>query len=231
MNIEEHKNVDRRALARELAESVANDLRKAVTERGGATLVVSGGSTPEPFLDALSKIELDWAKVTVTLADERWVDSSDAASNEAFVRRHLLRGVASPARFVALKNAAETPEEGQKDCEAALHSMALPIDVVVLGMGSDGHTASLFPDAAELAAGLDRTTTQLCLAVRPPEAPNPRMSLTLAALLLSRRIVLHITGEKKWQVYQQAITDGPEEELPIRAVLRNADNVEVWWAL
>lgn len=227
----ENRFDDRETLAAKLAASVAADLEAAIASRGDATLVVSGGSTPRPFFQALARRPLDWDRVTVTLADERWVASEDEASNEALVRRELLVAEAAAARFLPLKNAAATPEEGRDACEAALSELRRPFDVLVLGMGGDGHTASLFPEAAELAAGLDPEGSRLCLAVRPRMAPHPRMSLTLPALLASRRIVLHLTGEEKLGVYERALRAGAEEELPIRGVLRrSADRVELWWA-
>lgn len=231
MRPRERRFDDPGTLAGELAESVAADLRAAVSSDGEATLVVSGGSTPRPFFHALARLPLGWDRVTVTLADERWVAPDDEASNEALVRRELLVAEAAAASFLPLKNAAATPEEGRDACEQALAGLRRPFDVLVLGMGGDGHTASLFPGAAELAAGLDPEGARLCLAVRPRSAPHPRMSLTLPALLASRKIVLHLVGEEKLAVYRRALQPGPLEELPIRAVLRRAtDRVELWWA-
>ncbi len=224
-----HRYSDRHTLAAALAGQVADDLRTAIAERGAASLVVSGGSTPQPFFAGLSRESLGWDQVTVTLADERWVPTEHEASNERLVRRTLITGKASKATLIGLKTPEETPEQGRKPCEQALAAISRPFDVVVLGMGGDGHTASLFPDAPELPAGLDLTSEDTCLAVRPPDAPHPRMSLTLKALLDSRRLILHITGEQKWQVYQRALQHGQAEELPIRAVLRSG-RVEVWWA-
>lgn len=221
---------DRRQLARELARSLAAGLAAAVAERGAATLVVSGGSTPKPLFAKLRRKILPWDRVSVTLADERWVAAVEAASNEGLVRRQLLVEEAAAARWVGLKNDAPTPEAGRDECERRLRRLPRPFEAVVLGMGADGHTASLFPAAAELEAGLDPDSGRLCLAVRPPAAPHPRISLTLAALLSSRRIVLHITGEEKWSVYRRALEPGPAEELPIRGVLRRAGGVEVYWA-
>ena len=216
-------------LAAGLADSVARDLRSAISERGEASLVVSGGSTPRPFFEDLSQRPLPWSHVQVTLADERWVSPDDDASNERLVRQHLLVKKARKAKLIGLKTPAATPEEGREACEQALERIDRPFDVVVLGMGGDGHTASLFPDAAELEAGLDPSSSQTCLAVRPPEAPHPRISLTLAALLNSRRLILHITGDEKMAVYKRASEPGPATELPIRAVLESG-RVEVWWA-
>ena len=216
-------------LAVALSDNVAEQLRAAITDRGEASLVVSGGSTPQPFFEHLSQQPLPWGQVRVTLADERWVPADHEASNERLVRHHLLVGEAGAATMVGLKSSASTPEEGREACEQTLAQISRPFDVVILGMGGDGHTASLFPDAPELAAGLDAATPETCLAVRPPAAPHARMSLTLRALLDSRRLILHITGEGKQAVYRRALEPGPAEELPIRAVLASG-RVEVWWA-
>ena len=220
---------DTEALAHALGDRVAEDLRTAVEERGEASLVVSGGSTPKPLFEHLSRQALPWEQVQVTLADERWVPADDEASNERLVRRHLLVGEATAATLVGLKTPDATPEAGRDACEQALAAVPRPLDVVILGMGGDGHTASLFPGAPELPAGLDPATRHTCLAVRPPEAPHPRMSLTLAAILDCRRLVLHVTGEEKRGVLRRAEEPGPAEELPIRAVLASG-RVEVWWA-
>lgn len=218
-------------LAAALAESLGEDLKRAVEERGRASLVVSGGSTPLPLFAALSKRDLPWDSVWVTLADERWVDPSDDASNEKLVRTHLLRDAAAAAHFVALKTDASSPEAGEAECEARIGDMPRPFDVVVLGMGGDGHTASLFPDAARLPEAIDPTSDRTCLAMRPQSAANPRMTLTLAALLDSRRTVIHITGDEKWQVYRRALAPGPAEELPIRAILdRGPEPIDVYWS-
>lgn len=217
------------ALAAALAKSIATDLETAISERGAASLVVSGGSTPKPLFEQLSRHALAWDRVRVTLADERWVPADHEASNERLVRHHLLVAEAASAELISLKKPEPTPEAGRESCERALAAIPRPFDVVVLGMGGDGHTASLFPDAPELSAGLDRATHWTCLAVRPPAAPHPRMSLTLAAILDSRRLVLHVTGEQKRQVIERASELGPVEELPIRAVLASG-RVEVWWA-
>lgn len=227
---EEFRFEDRDTLAATLAESLIQDLGGAVAARGAASLVVSGGSTPLPLFHALREAPLPWERIAVTLADERWVEPEDAASNEGFVRRELLVGEAATARFAALKSDAATPEDGAVEAERRIAEMAHPFDVLILGMGEDGHTASLFPGAPELAAGLDLASDRLALAVHPPDAPHARLSLTLPAILDSRRILLHITGEGKRRVYERALEDGPDEDLPIRAVLRRAKRLEVWWA-
>ena len=136
-----------------LAQRVADALRQAIDSRGSATLVVSGGRSPVAFFGALAQQALDWRQVLVSLADERWVPVNHASSNEALVRRHLLRGAASEAKFLGLYRVAGSLEQAAELADAAFAELP-PIDVLVLGMGDDGHTASLFPEGKELAEGL-----------------------------------------------------------------------------
>ena len=222
-------NAEAQALA--LAEQVADRLREAIAQRGVALIAVSGGKSPIRLFQLLSAADLAWQSVTVTLVDERWVAPDHADSNERLVREHLLVGKAAPARFVSMKNAAATPEEGIPACNAELAKLPLPFDVVVLGMGDDGHTASFFPQAPGLTAALDTSSKSLCAAVRPQTAPHPRMTLTLRVLQESRWLVLPLQGESKLRVYRNALQDGPVELMPVRAVLRQTvAPIEVWLA-
>lgn len=214
-----------------LATEIATRLTNAVGERGSALLAVSGGKSPVRLFQLLSQMDLPWQAVTITLVDERWVDADHADSNARLVREHLLVGKAAGARFLPLKNEAVTPEEGVPACSAALSRLPLPFDVVVLGMGDDGHTASFFPQAPGLAAAIDPVTPSLCAAVRPQTAPHPRMTLTLRVLQESRWIVLPLQGESKLRVYRNALEDGPVELMPVRTVLRQTQApIEVWLA-
>jgi 6-phosphogluconolactonase len=222
---------DSPARERALAATIAARLAAAIELRGRASLVVSGGRTPVGVFDLLSRQPLDWHAVTITLADERWVAPTHEDSNEHLVRSHLLRREAAAARFVPLKTAAATPEEGVAQAAAALSEIARPFDVVVLGMGSDGHTASLFPEASELPAALDPEAPLPCIAVRPPRAPYPRMTLTLRALLEARAILVEIAGADKRGVIERALLPGDEAEMPIRAVLRQRKvPVDIFWS-
>ncbi|MBS0387532.1 MAG: 6-phosphogluconolactonase [Proteobacteria bacterium] len=213
-----------------LASAIASELAAALARRVAASLVVSGGRTPGAMFAQLSRCELEWARVQVTLADERWVDVADTASNEALVRGTLLRERAAAARFIGLKNAAPTAAAGAEIAWRAISAMPQPFDFVVLGMGDDGHTASLFPGSAGLAAALDAAAAPACVAMQPVDAPHPRLSLNLSALLRARRIGIQISGARKWAVYQRALEDGPVEQLPVRAILRQrAVPVDVYW--
>jgi 6-phosphogluconolactonase len=229
--VHEHRFPDALALAHALSGEIKVDLEEAIAARGAASLVVSGGRTPAKLFTQLRTEKLDWSKVWVTLADERWVDTTDEASNERFVRETLLMGPAAAARFVGLKNPAPTPEAGADWAARALTRVPHPFDVVVLGMGEDGHMASLFPGSMALARGLDPSAPPVCIAVNALTPPHARISLNLSALLDSRRIVLHFEGEAKWQVYQRARMPGAAAELPVRAILQQKEApVDVYWA-
>ena len=225
---------DADALAERLAADVANALRAALEERGRASLVVSGGSTPAPMLDRLAREALDWSRVGVTLADERAVAPDHDDSNERLVRARLLVAEAAAARFTALYRA----DGDLARVAAALDGLARPFDVVLLGMGTDGHTASLFPDAPELEAALGGDDP--VAATTPPSSPHPRITLTRRALLDARRCALHVTGRAKRDVLEAAMTAWRERGdapgvAPIARTLGPASeapgtSVEVWWA-
>ena len=212
-----------------LTQHVAKRLKEDLVGQVEAVLVVSGGHSPVPLFQALSSQPLDWARVAVTLADERWVAPDDPDSNEGLVRGHLLKGRAAEARMVPLYTGEATPETAVPAVSMALDQLTRPFSQVILGMGEDGHVASLFPGAAELSLGL--STEAPALAVRPPHAPHARLSLSLHALLQSRDIALMISGPVKRQILEQALGEGPVEALPVRAILRQTSvPVTVYWA-
>ncbi|MDI5934624.1 6-phosphogluconolactonase [Halomonas kalidii] len=213
-------------LAVQLAEAVAEALRADLATQERALLVVSGGSTPVPFFQALAALELPWSRIDVTLADERWVPESSADSNARLVREHLLQGPASRAHFVSLTTADATPEQGVGEVVGRLEGLAWPASVVILGMGGDGHTASLFPDSRELDLAL--ATAEPLVAVRTPSQPQARITLSADRLHQARRHVLHITGEDKRAVLARALSGDDTRELPIRAFL--ACPLAIYWA-
>ncbi|SEQ75896.1 6-phosphogluconolactonase [Sphingobium sp. YR768] len=215
--------------AADIATRIAAILSDAIAARGVASIAVSGGRSPRPVLEALSATDLDWSKVVVTLVDERWVSPDSGDSNERLVRETLLQGAAASARFVPMKNDAADAYAGQPAVEAAFAALPWPLDIVLLGMGDDGHTASLFPEGAELAEGL--ASKALTIAATPPVAPHQRMSLTAHGVLQSRFLFLQISGAGKKAVYDRALAGGAVEELPIRlALLQDDVPVEVWIA-
>jgi 6-phosphogluconolactonase len=224
------------ALATALAADIEQLLAVALRDRGSASLVVSGGSTPVPLFRRLRGAPLDWSGVYVTLADERWVAADDAASNDALVRRELLQDAAAAAQFVALKNDAPSAQLGAADTWARLGAIPRPFDVVVLGMGEDGHTASLFPGSPGIAQALDAASPPGCVAMSAPVSPNSRLSLNASALSQTRRAILHIGGERKWEVYRAAARHaarkgGPQSGgPPIATMLRLVPGLQVYWS-
>lgn len=229
MTIELHRHVDGAALDAALAELVLERLRDGIYRRGRASIAVSGGRTPAGLFRRLAASTFPWDCVTVTLADERWVPPSHADSNERMVRDVLLRGAVAAARFVPLYNGAADPAAGLAACAAALAQIPRPFDIVLLGMGEDGHTASLFPQA-DVAPADGTSATADCIALRPTRAPHARLSLSPAALLDTQLVALHVTGAAKWSVLCDALKPGPVHALPVRHVLHQ-DQVpcRVYW--
>ncbi|KMJ54350.1 6-phosphogluconolactonase [Vogesella sp. EB] len=214
------------AAAEVLARRVAADLAAVIGRRGHAVLAVSGGRSPVPFLQALSAEVLDWSRVCVTLVDERVVAPGHADSNAALVRDHLLQGGAADATFRPLVSTAANVDAELAQAAAQWQTP----DVVVLGMGDDGHTASLFPDAANLAAGLDPANPAALLAVVPPVAPHTRISMTLAEILRSGKLYLAIAGDNKRRVLEQASRTLSAAQ-PVSHLLQQTENpLHVYWA-
>jgi 6-phosphogluconolactonase len=225
------KFADGESLSRALSALIAAGLKDAIAARGLASLVVSGGKSPTRLFELLRTQDLDWSRVCVALADERWVEPSEPGSNEKLVRDVLLQGSAAAARFLGLKNGAPTPDLGAVSAWETFARVPRPFDAVVLGMGDDGHTASLFPRSPNLAMALNPAAVAGCVGMWSPAAPHPRLSLNLSALLDSRRIILLITGGDKWRTYAAASEEGPVQDMPVRAVLRQRRTpVEVMWS-
>ena len=215
-----------------IAAHVADALRAAIAARGQASLAVSGGKSPIPMFEALREQALDWAKVTVVLVDERVVPRDHEASNTALVARHLLQGKAAEARFlpffreVAPQFNAEVLDALVIDASDRTAALPWPLDVAVLGMGEDAHTASLFPGAPGYARAI--ATDQRLAWVVPDTAPHARISFTLSALLAARELVLSIAGTSKLAVYRRAV-EKADETLPISLVLNQSITpISVW---
>lgn len=234
--ITEHFFEDRESLFAALFDECAALLRSAIETQQAATLLASGGSTPLPLYQQLSELDVDWAKVSVALVDERWVDSDHPGSNTAFIHNSLLQNKASAARFVAMKNGEKTACLGQPVCEQAYRQLPRPFDLCILGMGPDGHTASLFPAAQGLDTALDSGNSDLCAAITAHAsavtgALTERMSLTLSGLLKARQLHLLITGADKLAVYHNALASADESTTPVSAILRQQEiPVRVYWA-
>lgn len=222
---------DGHELAEALADRVAGTLATAIASRGTATLAVSGGATPKAFFAALSKRAIEWGKVTVTLVDERMVPPSHERSNHRLATLFLLQNRAAEAGFVPLYHVNGDAEAVARTASAAIDALALPLDVVVLGMGTDGHTASFFPGGTTLNTVTDPACARSVMAIEAPGAGEPRLTLTLPRIVEAGLVVLHIEGEQKRAVLAKALGAGPEAEMPVRSVLRHARTpVEIYWA-
>ncbi|OYV39658.1 MAG: 6-phosphogluconolactonase [Thiomonas sp. 20-64-5] len=224
-----------------LVQAVSCALAADLAQNGRALLAVSGGRSPIPLFQALAQAPIDWPRVVVTLVDERVVPPEHADSNAALVRAHLLTGAAAQARFLPLVDDPQDPTGCVARANAQLRALAQPFSAALLGMGEDGHTASLFPGAAELAAGLDPAYPAHYLAITPPQPqssfqagiapPHRRISLSLAALLQSRRLLLSIAGEAKRAVYAQAGNPPPSAGLPISFVIQQTQTpFDAYWS-
>lgn len=208
----------RQELADGLARDVSDELRRAISAKGKATLAVSGGSTPGLFFASLSKQVLNWDRVTITLVDERQVPSDHPRSNAKTVTANLMHNEAAAATFVALFEnpaAADVP----------------PFDVVVLGMGLDGHTASFFPTGDTLAEAIDPATERKIIPLNAVAAGEPRLTFTLPVLLGANLLCLHIEGKDKAAVLSAAMEEGPASDLPIRAVIRAKTPLSLYWCM
>lgn len=216
MNLIEYPDID--MLMIDLANRLAGEMRQALTHEDRISLAVPGGTTPGPMFDDLCAADLDWSRVDVMLTDERWVPETSERSNTRLIRERLLTDRASGARYVPLYNGAETPEDGLADIEAGL-SRSLPIDVLLLGMGADMHTASIFPGADRLHDALHGKAT--LVPMRAPGAPEPRVTLSARVLRDAMSTHILITGAEKRSAIEKARELSPEEA-PVSVVLRNA---------
>lgn len=211
------------------AEAIAERLAARLDAQSGASIVVSGGTTPDRCFDVLSDKPLDWKRTHVVLSDERWVPPDDEASNERLVRDALLKGEALPAKLLSVFSMTTGIQARCDEIDQQIRVGPFPFACVLLGMGEDGHFASLFPDAANLDEGLDVNAEQLCIPVTTAASPHPRVSLTLAALARSDAIVLLMFGDKKREVYEQA--KGKGSKLPVAHLLKQKKApVHVYWA-
>ncbi|WP_321363569.1 6-phosphogluconolactonase [uncultured Celeribacter sp.] len=215
---------DRDVMLLDLANKIAGELRMALEAQERVSFCVPGGTTPGPVFDTLSAVSLDWDRVDVLLNDERWVPESSERSNTALLKRRLLVGKAADARLVPLYRDVPTPEEGLDALMPAIEAV-LPLNVLLLGMGADMHTASLFPGADQLELGLSDEAPTL-LAMRAPGAPEPRITLSAKALKSAISTHILITGAEKRAALERG-QDLDEIEAPVKAVLSQAT---VHWA-
>lgn len=217
------------ALAAALAQSVAEAMRAAIKSRGRARLAVPGGTTPGPFLTALGGADVNWDRVAVTLTDERWVPVSSPRSNQGLLSKTLFSGPAAAAEFVPLYGATAEPANAMDAINTALARIVLPLDVIVLGMGEDMHTASLFPGADRLAAAL-APDAPAAMVMRAPGAEEPRVTLTAPVIAAAGKAILLIRGQAKLDALDRAMQAAGPQDAPVRVALDRAGPTEIWFA-
>lgn len=221
------------ALAECVAQAVRDAVRQGVDARGHASLVVTGGTTPQAYYPRLAALDLPWSRVSLTLSDERWVAPDQPGSNEGLVRRLLLQGAAAQATLVPLFEPNATPAEAAPRVAARVRELPHPYDLVLLGLGNDSHVASMFPGGEGTDAALDLASTAVCHpVVTPPDIPPgpPRMTLGLAELLASRRIVIAARGADKRDAFLKAAAGRWPRPSPIHALALNATQpVDFYW--
>ena len=215
---------DRELMMLALAGKITSELGAALRSNESASLCVPGGTTPGPIFDVLAEQDLDWGRVAVFLNDERWVPESSPRSNTALLRARLLTGKAAAANLVPLYAEADRPEDALETLSKGL-APHLPISVLLLGMGADMHTASLFPGADLLDEALS-DDAPILLPMRADGAGEPRITLSAPALKGAMSTHIVITGTQKREALERATQLSPQEA-PVRAVLSNA---VVHWA-
>ena len=216
-------------LDNQFADVVTANLSQAIAKNGKASIAFSGGSTPKGFFQALSNADLDWSKVIVTLADDRWVDVDHNDSNTKLIRENLLVNKAKDASLFVLKQGDELNDNSLESLNEQAQQV-LPLDVVILGMGEDGHTASLFPCSQQISVGLNDTAQPALMKVVPTTAPYERITFNFSALINTASLYLHIVGDNKKQVLEQALASDNALEMPIRAFLSHPQKTcEIYW--
>lgn len=215
-------------LSTDLSVMIEKLLLDALSRNNRASLAVSGGSTPISLFKKISRLELNWTSIDITLVDDRWVEPSHEDSNESLVRGYLLKYNAADASFFPLKNNTESAQVGQSLCEKSLGQLRRPLDVTVLGLGIDGHTASLFPCSKELSVAMDVNNNSNYIATTPKSAPHERISLTRSAISRSNNIILHITGHSKLDALALAMKTKDSNIMPIYAFLQ--EPISIYWS-
>jgi 6-phosphogluconolactonase len=209
VSLQRHYFPDIEQLSQSLAKYVETALQDALTRKPQATLAVPGGNTPRHYLPALAKCQLPWDHITVTLSDERWVDVDDEQSNECLVKQHLMNYLPATTRFVGLKTQHDNPSDAVDAIHQRLDNLPPPLSLTILGLGEDGHIASLLPGMKP-----DLLSAHHCVAVAPPIAPSLRVSLSLRMLAESEKIVLVVTGKEKQRLLDR-LSENPDSTLPI----------------
>ncbi len=225
-----NKYSDPLALANALADKIVEALCKGIENKGQAILAVSGGSTPKNLFQTLSGKKIPWNKIIVTLVDERCVPADHPRSNAQLINEFLRVNEAAVSKFLPLYHDLHEKDFVIDAAEKSVAGLPYPIDAAILGMGSDGHTASFFPGADNLAQATDPDNQQRLSAIRAKGALEPRVTFNLSTLVNADFLALHIEGNDKLSVLRQAQNSGEANTLPIRHILRAAPHLEIFWA-
>lgn len=228
-----HEFDTREGLADALSDTLVDILNIDFSSGAFASIALSGGSTPKKLLDEMSrKLGANKEMIYFALVDERFVPAGDSRSNEKMIRQQLGLEAHPASEFLSLCDenisAADTAHNAQKKL---IEDDELPFDVVTLGMGTDGHTASFFPGGDNLQAATNPDAECLFMPMTAPGATETRITMTLPPIVSAKNLFLHIEGDEKRQVYERALQDGPADEMPIRHILRHPDaKLQVYWA-
>lgn len=219
-------------LARQLASDIADHLTNALCSNKRAGLAVSGGTTPLKLFHDLAKIDLDWSRIIITLIDERQVGPENDRSNAKLVRDHLLVDQAKSAHFVPLFLPEDQNGNIKQAAENCLNAIEFSPDVAILGMGQDGHTASLFPGGDHLAEALDTKQQQSLFEMQAQGALEKRITFGLSAILKFSMIALHIEGEAKRQILSNCLKSlpPPTSDKPVSYIFAHKPDTPIYWA-
>lgn len=217
-------------LAAGLADDVAKRLQSKIDANGSASIAVSGGSTPKVFFQHLSQHAIDWEKVTVIMVDERYVHPTDDRSNEKLIRENLLQGDAAKATLISFWQEGQDITQAEATLDGVLKA-APHIDITVLGMGMDGHTASFFPGGNNLETATMMSCERSIIQMEAEGAGEPRLTLTLPVIVNSSYLVLHIEGDGKRSVLDEALNAELADAPPIRTVIEALNgSINLYWA-
>lgn len=232
MMFEWHTEPDSYQLASRLADDIFNIIQQQLARQETVSIVFSGGSTPIPMLEKLNQYPIEWSRLVVTLADERVVDQQHPQSNEAMLLRHMPN--IRKSQFISLIDEDILIHNDIGQCNQRLKSIHKPYDLVILGMGSDGHTASIFPSNQDSLQAMDLENPYYCSIIHPNKEVEPaliRVTQTAKTLLQSNSIMLHITGSVKKKIIDKVMGNGDSDDYPIAAFLKQSlVSVQIYYA-
>jgi len=215
-------------LIKGLSVYVSDYFRTIIPSQKKCSFVVPGGSTPKQLFKNLSLVNIDWSKLDITLTDERWVDISDQRSNERIIKKYLLQNKAASANFISLITSHNKPSLASATLFRRLSKMNKPLDMAILGMGSDGHIASLFPFDSNLSNALSNSNKNLTHYLEFNEFSTQRISLSFRFLNTANNKILYILGEEKLEVLMRALSIDNPMEMPICAFLK--EPITIYWS-